>query len=254
MASRFGPLALASLALCSSALLAAPVLSQIPRASDSEKRAQTRELLHDVIVALFGERGGLGYIADMGALPASLEDLAAPSGTPSYSTANPGRVGMGFNGPYLPRAGAGTSPLVDAWGTPITLVASGGTLRLRSAGPDRNASTSADNLHVPILPRTTHGIVQVTVTRVPEGGGTSTPLDDSDVDVRVYYASHGAQASSPAVYTGTPGVFQLANVHVGRHHVTVAARVPEDYVVATGSDTVSLSGARVQTAIQLTAH
>jgi hypothetical protein len=243
----------AGIALASWALLSYSALSQGTRGDEREKIAQTTATMKRLAAALFGSPGGVGYIGDMGGLPTSLESLAATSGSPSYATSHQGSVGMGFNGPYVTRAGSTSSPFVDSWNTPLALVAGSADVRIRSAGPDRNPATDADNLYYPLAARTTHGTVEAVVTSVPEEGGAATPLDGSAVQVRVYYAASGVETSALATYTGANGTFQLQNVHVGRHYVSVTALTPEDFEVASGADTLALRGKKVSGRFQLVA-
>ena len=246
-----GRVAPALIALSSWALLSYSALPQSSRADEREKIAQTTASLKRLTSALFGSANGVGYIGDMGGLPASLEDLSATGGNPAYSTNHQGSVGMGFNGPYLTRAGAASSAFVDAWNSPLALVAANGEVRIRSAGPDRDPASDADNVYYPLSPRTTHGTIEAIVTSVPASGGNPTPLDDTAVEVRVYYAAAGAEASALATYTGANGAFQLQNVHVGRHYVSVTARVPQDFDVSSGADTLALRGKKASARFQL---
>ncbi len=239
------------LALWSWAFLTHSAFSQGTHADEREKIAQTTATMKRLEAALFGTRDGAGYIGDMGRLPASLEELAAPGGSPGYSTNHAGSVGMGFNGPYLTRAGVASSAFVDAWNTPLALVTGSGDVRIRSAGPDRDPTTDADNVYYPLAPRTTHGTIEAIVTSVPEDGGSATPLDDGAVEVRVYYAADGAERSALATYTGSNGTFQLQNVHVGRHHVVVSARTPQDFAMASRADTATLRGKKASLRLQL---
>jgi hypothetical protein len=237
--------------LSSWALLTCLAFSQSTHADAREKLARTTASMQRLVTALFGSPNSVGYIGDMGGLPASLEELTATGGSPAYSTNHPGSVGMGFNGPYLSRAGSTSSALVDAWNSPLALVAGSGGVRIRSAGPDRNPTTDADNVYYPLAPRTTHGTIEVVVTSVPETGGSATPLDDGEVEVRVYYAVAGTETSALAAYTGANGTFRLQNVHVGRHHVAVSARTPGDFAVASRTDTVTLRGRKASARLQL---
>ena len=238
--------------LLGSLVLGSDALSQGARGNDLEKRDETQQRMELLAAGIFGSGTGGGYLSDMGRVPAALAELAASSGSPAYSTSNQGSVGMGFNGPYVSRIAASSSQVVDAWGSPIEIVAGTSDLRLRSAGPDRDASTDTDNLYHPVQARTTHGTIEVTVTSIPSSGGAATPLTGSDVTLTVYYASNGAQASTSAAYTGSGGVFRAQNVHVGRHYVSVTATTPADYSVSTRSDVVALRGRKVSASLQLT--
>jgi hypothetical protein len=232
-------------------LLALHALADAPREDPgARQRQQTRELLQRLARGLFGARSS-GYIADMGRLPESLADLAAPSGTPLYSTGHGGGVGMGYDGPYVRRAGETGTAFVDAWGTPIDLLASGGAVQLRSAGPDRDPSTIADNLLHPPQPRPYLGTVAVEIIAVPPSDGPGTPLDGTYATVDIAYASDGAEATAAATYRPASGRFELTGVHVGRHYVVARATVPPANIEAVGTALVDLRGARAHATIQL---
>ena len=57
---------------------------------------------------------------------------------------------MGWRGPYLLEGVDEIGRPLDGWGTPMDLVDG----QIRSAGPDRTISTTADNLVYPSTPIT----------------------------------------------------------------------------------------------------
>jgi len=213
-----------------------------PKGSEFEKREQTRALMQRLLRGVFGDARSVGYLGDMGSLPTALESLAARVGSPSYSTAHPGSVGMGFNGPYAASSGMRAGVYVDAWGTPISIETSGNTVRLVSAGPDRDPATLSDNVVVPLAPKTTHGNLEIEVICIDSDGGVVGSLSDTDVQVRVYSSSDGAETSSSATYSSASESFTAADLHLGRHYVTVSALNSEDYDVATDATVGWLRG------------
>ena len=222
-----------------------------PRQHDLAKRETTRALMRTLLDGIFGGASGVGYLGDMGVTPGALEDLAAASGSPGYSTSHQGGVGMGYAGPYVARPGAASASFVDAWSTPLALETTATSVRLRSAGPDRDPSTTQDNVYLPLEPRTTHGVIEVSARSVPEGGGEASVLDDGDVQVRVYYAVDGVETSVQASYDSDAEVFRSTALHLGRHYVSVTALTSEDFSVVGEDDVVWLRGRRARTSLRL---
>jgi len=222
-----------------------------PAEQDALKRARTRELMQLLLSGIFGGGNSVGYLGDMGAAPASLADLAAASGSPAYSSGNAGGVGMGYGGPYVSRPGASAASFVDAWGSPLAIEATAGALRLRSAGPDRDPATQADNVYLPLEPRTTHGGIEVEVTAMTFDGAVAGLLDATEVAVSVYFAAAGSEATAAATYAAGTQTFTRSGVHLGRHYVRASALTPTDFSVASADQVVWLKGRTVRAQLRL---
>jgi prepilin-type N-terminal cleavage/methylation domain-containing protein len=198
-------------------LLAAAIAPAALRQLDAGRRRATREQMEALVRGMVGEpaSGDFGYLGDMGALPATLEDL---NGTgPAYVIdANDG-IGAGFDGPYAPRAIADSGGVfVDAWGSSYDY--DGATARITSPGPD-HVLGSADDILVPSSPLPTSGSLSVTVLGIPNTGNPAYPLDASMVSVRVSSAVNGVRQEQ-AMSGGNP-VFSLSGLHAGLHGVRV---------------------------------
>jgi prepilin-type N-terminal cleavage/methylation domain-containing protein len=201
--------ALTLIALVAGAL--APYGIRSVRAAQAEK---TRARMDAALRGLVGdpERGDFGYLADLGALPASLNDLNDGAGKPAWALNAADGVGYGWAGPYAPSLATAGTALVDAWGMPFQYA---GTAQLRSAGPDR-AYGNADDLLRPPLAQATTGNLVVTVLGIPSGGGTPIQLDTARVDVFVASSSAGVRTEQAMAGAGP---YTLNNLHLGLHAV-----------------------------------
>ena len=250
---RLARAALLSVVLLSAVLLpGADAPADTPRENVAHQIASTRDTLRRLYEGILG-RSGDGYVQHMGEPPRSLADLAAASAGPALTTATSGAVAMGHAGPYVARAGDADSVFVDAWGSPIALSTAGGALQLVSAGPDRDPATADDNLYYPLVPRPYRGSIAVRVISLRTSDGAGTPLDDAGAAVTIHYSHHGRESSEAARYDAGSGRFELDRVHVGRHYVSAAARVPPATTAAEGSAVVTLVGPRAEVTIQLVA-
>jgi len=199
--------AISLIAIVAGALAPAGIRSL--RAAQAEK---TRARMDAALRGLIGdpERGDFGYLGDLGALPASLNDLNDGAGKPAYALNATDGVGYGWAGPYAPTLAIAGVALVDAWGMPFQYT---GSAQLRSAGPDR-AFASADDLVRPPLALATTGNLVVTVLGIPSGGGTPIQLDTARVDV--FVASSNAGVRNEQALAGA-GPYTATNLHLGLH-------------------------------------
>ncbi|MCQ4574420.1 MAG: type II secretion system protein GspG [Candidatus Brocadiales bacterium] len=182
-----------------------------------QKREQTtRQEVKAIYKAIFGdpERGTFGYVGDVGALPGSLDDLIAkPLGVSAFAFYT-NNVGYGWRGPYLDKQ---FSDLEDGWGTAYDfgVVKTG---QIRSAGPDRDFSTTDDNIVFPFVASASgavevNGTLQVTVyiNEVPNPAGTT---------VDVYYPTNGTENVTPLSDNTPSNGFEFSTNH-GIHAVKV---------------------------------
>jgi hypothetical protein len=244
--------ALGALLALAGALAAAAPAAATP--ADRVKREQTQQTMRALLEALLGSGDSSGYVADMGQLPASLAGLAAAAVPndpllPVFALLS-GGVGMGYRGPYLPRAAAAAQSFVDAWGTPIELLAGSGTVQLRSAGPDRDSATSADNILYPTSPRATHGLLEVKLDCGTTGSSAVAPCATGEASVRVYFSSAGTESSTTALSSGA-SLLQFPNLHVGSHYVVAQAVNPSGWQIASASDVVLLRGRKATSWLRL---
>ena len=183
----------------------------------------TQERMKQLVIGMVGDpvRGGYGYLGDMGGLPAALEDLNTRGGAPLHALDPGDGVGTGYAGPYAPQVGGAGAAFIDAWGTPFRYL---GTAQLVSAGSDRQLGT-ADDLTYPDVPTATTGSATVSVTGVPNDGGSPCLLGEDDADVFVSSSVGGARTETQLPGPiGTGGPFSAAGLHKGLHGIRVAGQ------------------------------
>lgn len=182
---------------------------------ESRREQATREEIREIYNAIFGNpaKGDFGYIGDVGAFPSSLDDLVAKPGGVSSFAFHTNSVGYGWRGPYLDKD---TGELIDGWGNAYDygVVETG---QIRSPGPDKDFSTTDDNIIFPYV--STGGVVEVNgtlqitafVNDVPNPLGTT---------VEVYYASNGTENATPLTDSTHSDGFKF-DTHHGIHAVKV---------------------------------
>ncbi len=131
-------------------ILAGVMVPLVYRTWESNEIATTRARMADLKVAIAGApelyqqgvRTHYGFVGDIGALPATLDDLLIDSG-----------AWPGWRGPYLGGGFNSTTYKLDAWSNPIAytehvppLIVAGEEVAatLRSSGPDRTFGTADD--------------------------------------------------------------------------------------------------------------
>jgi len=182
---------------------------------ESRREKATRQEIREIYNAIFGnpEKGDFGYIGDVGAFPSSIDDLIAKPGGVSSFAFHTNSVGYGWRGPYLDKD---TGELTDGWGNEYDYgVEEAG--QLRSPGPDKDFSTTSDNIIFPYVSTggaiEVNGTLQITafVNDVPNPQGTT---------VEVYYASDGTENATPLADSTHLDGFKF-DTHHGIHAVKV---------------------------------
>lgn len=192
----------------------------------------TRRGLDDIRTALFGvpdSAGAVGYVADMGGLPPTLNQLWNPAGLPIYASypidtdgdgTPDGSLSAGWRGPYL-RLGFNNT-LQDGWGHDyFTTPGDATTLpRIESAGADGIALT-ADDLYVSYASGDYLATITVQVQEIREGVPDNPDLQPKmgedpapvrTVEVRVFRVVNGVPVSlAPTVFaqSNPPPTFTL---------------------------------------------
>jgi prepilin-type N-terminal cleavage/methylation domain-containing protein len=214
------------LALAIASILLAGVAPLLSRASNRAREQETVAELRAIKDGIAGnpELGVPGFIATMGRLPGSLEELVIQS-TPAGR--GQGGVPMGWVGPYLT---IGTpDPLKDGWGRPYVLelipsCGAGSGWRLRSLGPDGSKSADDDLVIPPQGCFLSSGTLQLEILR-DAGGALSTP--EGRLAVALYYRDPftGAESSVPGTATGNVVSFLCreldCQIPLGMHAVSV---------------------------------
>jgi prepilin-type N-terminal cleavage/methylation domain-containing protein len=199
-------------------------------ATQTEARALYEAMMGDVTQNRFG------FVGDIGRQPDSFQELAQPSGLPSYTTTTTRGVGIGWRGPYINTGTSNTDYLTDSFGRFYTGASSG---QVRSAGPDGIANNTDDIVYPPSAGIATGDLV-VTVKTIQ---GNKTIVDPSGYRVDLFYASNGAEAS----VSDSTSTFTFSNVPMGLHAVRVVKTsnpqagsiVAEDTVVVRPGSTTS---------------
>jgi prepilin-type N-terminal cleavage/methylation domain-containing protein len=232
------------------AILAVVAGAMAPLAVQSingSRRDLTNKRQEFIYRAIFGDPSapGSGFISDIGRLPAlNLAELTTPGSLPIYSlqpcgsrspylsegistaglpidVLQPCGIGMGWRGPYLLEGANAAGLPVDGWGTPMVLQEG----QIRSAGPDQNMNTVADNLvypSTPIASNNINGSIVLTVTALDTS--TSQPVFvPAAGQATVYYSQNGllqsyVLTSASGSYIFTP---QGRSLPQGIHAITV---------------------------------
>jgi len=169
----------------------------------AKKTEATRQELREIHRAIVGSprHGHYGFLGDLGRLPDRPEALVEAGPFPPYTLDTVGRIGVGWNGPYLQRSKVDAA--TDAFGNAykISRKKEG---QAESPGPDGVFDTDDDLVFPPEGFRAT-GSVRIELIK----GG--------DYLVRLYYADGGVQKYIET--DTTPYLFE--NVHRGPHTVEV---------------------------------
>jgi len=199
-------------------ILAAVAMRSVQSSIDSSRVRETQAEMDELIAAIAGNpdlynngmRSSFGYVGDVGALPASLDNLVTNPG--GYST---------WNGPYVSRRFTQDTEgfKKDAWGnnytfsTGITLASTGGG----SIPMTKSASSAAADL--------TTTPVQGTIT-----DAAGNPPGDSSVAITVSIAYPDGAGGTTSLSTNPTagGSFSFSNIPVGVRTITAAYRATND--------------------------
>jgi prepilin-type N-terminal cleavage/methylation domain-containing protein len=187
---------------------------------DHRRIETTRARMQKLLSALVGddERGGHGYVGDLGTLPPTLADVNSSAGKPPYAIDPDDRIGYGYDGPYAHdvRLAPGNE-FVDSWNVPLRYVA--GVAQITSAGPDRSFGTQ-DDLVVPQSPAPVQGRLLVRVLGAPSSGDPALPLSDTEARVWASWSQDGSRRETQlAGPIAGPGPWFLNGLHLGLHGV-----------------------------------
>ncbi len=203
-------------ALALVSLVAGALAPLVVRQAETKRRVVTMDKLERLGRALAGETeyDTFGFLGDMGALPATLDELVNLGAQPVYLVDVNG-IGAGWNGPYVSGPSPGSDPTIDGWGTAFQYNPAAG--QVTSAGSDRTFATP-DDLVFPGAPLVTAGNLSVPVTGVPNDAGAPCALGSAEVAAFVSLSNAGARAEVPM---GGVGPFTSAALHNGAHAVRI---------------------------------
>lgn len=204
-------------------MLAPMTMKFLTDARNETTRAEI-EVVHKVIVGDIAN-GQYGYVGDVGALPASLDDLNANPGIPAYGSAgNANGVGMGWNGPYVNIGGSAGDYQADAWGNNYFFSTGDGLPagQILSLGADGKQGTN-DDLTFPPSAVDVTGDLSITVKVADQNNTQVTQvLDETEVIVDIHFSSSGAEAHATVNYAG--GLFTATGLHQGVHAVYIEGK------------------------------
>lgn len=209
-------------------LAAAVTPALVQQVMDTRVQA-TRDETRALYEAMTGDptQGRFGFVGDIGRYPNSLQELAQPSGLPSYTTSTTRSVGIGWRGPYINSGTSNGDYLTDAFGRSYAGAASG---QVRSAGPDGIANNSDDIVYPPSTGTITGDLV-VTVKTLQ---GQKVIVDPAGYRVDLFYASGGAEAS----VSDTGGPYNFSSVPMGIHAIHVVKTGNPNAGAVVAQDTV----------------
>lgn len=224
-------------------ILASMAVPYAAKIIDQSREEATRKQMEETQRTIMGDPKAptVGYLGDMGRLPATLSQLNTQGTQPASATAAPptglGIVRYGWQGPYVKIGFSPTAYLTDGWGT--SLVYSAATGQITSYGPNRVAGGGDDitypssavvptgrvlvNLHVW---RTDNTTSQYVLNPQPAS------FPGMQVNVRVDYSLNGARSAVPLTAGVPPGAlgppYTLGPTHAGFHEVTATCTLPPD--------------------------
>lgn len=194
----------------------------VPLLSRTSNRAREQESIAAMLAlkeSIAGTSDSAGFIASMGRLPRSLDELLASS---VQGRAGLGGLPVGWVGPYL--SSGSPDPLRDGWGRPYLLDLCGapGSWRLRSLGPDGSKTTDDDLVVPPQGCFLSSGTVRLEILR--DGGGALAPPGGT-LAATLYYALDGQELSLPGTAAGNFVSFLCSGadcqIPLGTHAVSV---------------------------------
>jgi prepilin-type N-terminal cleavage/methylation domain-containing protein len=200
-----------------------PLLARVSTRTREQETAAKMRALKDAIAGN-PEAGTAGFIATMGRLPRSLDELVIQTAPSGYGQ---GGVPMGWIGPYVTIGY--TDALKDAWGRPyqfepIPACGSGGGWRIRSLGPD-GSRTPDDDLLLPAQGCfLSSGTLRLEILR--DAGGALSPAQGA-LAVSLYYRdpASGVEASIAGTALGNVVSFVCSGadcqIPLGTHAVSV---------------------------------
>jgi prepilin-type N-terminal cleavage/methylation domain-containing protein len=177
------------------AIVAGAMAPLASRAIDSSRQDLTLKRQQLIYRAIFGDPAapGSGFLNDIGRIPNSnLSELALIGGLPPYASQSLG-VGMGWRGPYLLEGIDASGLPIDGWGTPMDWA--GG--QIRSAGPDHDINTGADNILYPSIPVSNNNLNgNINLTVLARDTSSGQPLFvPAGGQARIYYPQNGQEQS-----------------------------------------------------------
>jgi prepilin-type N-terminal cleavage/methylation domain-containing protein len=206
-------------ALAVTSILLAGLVPLITRTSSRAREQETIAAMLALKESIAGTQDSAGFIASMGRLPRSLDELLA---SPLSGRAGLGGLPVGWVGPYL--SSGNPDPLRDGWGRPYLLdfCSAPGSWRLRSLGPDGPKSTDDDLVVPPQGCFLSSGTLRLEILR-DTAGAPGSPA--GALAVTLYYALDGEELPLPGTAAGNFVSFPCGGadcqIPLGTHAVSV---------------------------------
>jgi prepilin-type N-terminal cleavage/methylation domain-containing protein len=245
-------------------ILAAMAVPYAVKIIDQSREEATKKQMEEIHRVIMGDPKAptSGYLADMGRLPVTLDQLNTQGTQPGVTTVPPptglGIVRYGWQGQYVKVGFSPTAYLTDGWGTNLAYN-NPGAGQSRSAGPDRVLG-NADDIIYPSSTVVPGGRLLVIlyvwdknqyVNPQPAG-----QYKDMQVTVRVDYSNIGVRSLTPLTAGIPPGSlgppYSLGPTHAGFHEVIATCTLSglaKDLV--TGQAVVYIPGNNQQTQVNL---
>jgi general secretion pathway protein G len=194
------------------------------RFQETLQKMQTirNSIVGDPAIVENGIRTSFGFIGDIGAIPTAGQGIAAlvtkPVALPAWSVDSTVRFGLGWNGPYLTSATAGTDFTLDAWGRPFVYSPASSPPTLVSYGADGIAGgTGFDSditveLPVALQTSTVYGFIS----------NSAKPfIGDAVVEINYPDGAGVLKTDTATVVPVDKGKFSFPGIPLGKRSVTV---------------------------------
>jgi len=230
---------LASLAIMS--IFTVIALSGLTNVVDDARFSKTVHQMEQIRNALVGEtqrletglRKNYGYLGDMGALPTTVQGLAAlssmPAGATSWSVNSSYGIGSGWRGPYMKATFDQADFTKDAWGNPFVYTYSAGAATLTSYGSDGVAGGTgfAQDITISIPSTVVNGklLGYIMASSGDLLGADQVPYSSS-AEVTLYYpnGSGGFTSAFTTVSATSSGKYSFSSIPLG--YATVKVWIP----------------------------
>jgi prepilin-type N-terminal cleavage/methylation domain-containing protein len=206
-------------ALAVTSILLAGLVPLLGRTSNRAREQESIAAMLALKESIAGTPDSAGFIASMGRLPRSLDELLT---SPLQGRAGLGGLPVGWVGPYL--SSGSPDPLRDAWGRSylLDLCRAPGSWRLRSLGPDGSKSTDDDLVVPPQGCFLSTGTLRLEILR-DAGGALAAP--GGNLAVMLYSALDGEELSFAGTAAGNFVSFLCSGANcqipLGTHAVSV---------------------------------
>jgi type II secretory pathway pseudopilin PulG len=194
------------------------------RFNETKRRLNTirNALVGDPTLMQIGARSNFGYQGDVGGIPGAIQGLqalwSAPAGIPAYTVDSTGKIGIGWNGPYLDATVPGADHLNDGWGNPFVYNPSNTPPTVVSYGADGVAGGTGYNQDITMeLPA---NVLTATVFGVIRNNGSQWS-GSADIDLNLPDGSGALKTLSASISAPDNGAFSFAGVPIGIRSVTV---------------------------------